>query len=68
MKPKVKQFRGWRQLGPKDILRSTDRWTYSPEHFRSPAGMFEIRTSLSLRARRRLGSEQLVVVYRREET
>lgn len=67
MKPTVKQFRGWRQLGPRDVLRKTDRWTYSPGHYLSPSDMFELWACSSLCAGNRLGPERLVFVYRRVE-
>lgn len=35
-------FRGWRRLKAQELLRATDRWTFAPEKYESPAQMLSI--------------------------
>ena len=35
-------FKGWRKLGPRDVLHGSDRWTFRPELFKSPKEMLKV--------------------------
>lgn len=69
MKPK--QFKGWRIVGPRALLRADDRWSYFPQHYRSPITMFSVSDSDCLQAGERIPPRRMfarpVFVYRRLE-
>ncbi len=69
---KAKQFNGWKRVGPRALLRGTDRWSFFPHTYPSPATMFTVLESLTLQVggrippRRELAKP--ITVYRRIET
>lgn len=69
MKPK--QFKGWRRVKPREILRADDRWSYSPRAYDSPESMFLVSDSSSLMVGKRIPPSYFVTaplaVYRRKD-
>lgn len=70
MKPK--QFKGWKRVGPRALLRADDRWTYFPRGYDSPEHMFLVSDSNCLTAGKRIPPSYFVTaplaVYRKEES
>jgi len=69
MKPK--QFKGWRIVGPRALLRADDRWSYFPRAYDSPESMFLVSDSNSLTVGKRIPPSCFVTapfaVYRRKD-
>lgn len=69
MKPKA--FKGWKRVGPRALLRATDRWSFFPHIYPSPAAMFTVPESFCLQVGERIPPAHLLTkplaVYRRIE-